>query len=383
MSDELSFDEMNTLMNKFNAITLTTYDLNKIEPIKKVNNSFDKCISCNTNKYLVENYKSGILVCTNCGIVANDVIDNSAEWRNYDGENSGNARTSGIVNHYLPLTSMKTNISGTGKSFLKTANIWSGNDYSEKKIMTNMNYIQKICEKNKIPKCIEHDTVILYCKLNAVKHPFGKNKGKKIIMRGSKKNGFISACLFHAYKKNGINKLNKEIVKMFDIKSKAGTEGRKRFLFFLNIARINVDTSTSVINDYIINFCDALQITEEKYITLALKLSKNINKIGFMTNHKPISVAASIIYVIVVKYKKIKMSKKMISIKLDISEITLNKLYTTILSKIDKLTNDKYIESYIKKLEEITQNLKVPKHLSETYSYLEKVDPKIFVNIDI
>lgn len=389
----LSEEDAFNFMLQYDKIKHSQYDITtKIIPLTisttlKTSTSNDACRKCKTNKYLIEDIKNGILVCSKCGIVLSEIIDESAEWRNYDGESNGNARASGVVNHFLPMTSMKTSISGTKKSFLKTANTWSSNYYSEKKILKIMNFIQKICDENNLTKCIFDDTIILYCKLSSVKYIYGKKINKKIIMRGSKKIGFIAACLGQACIMNKKNKVNKDIAKMFDSKlklvtTKTVTEGRKRFLNLLNIMGLDIDTKTSITINYIKTFCEKLDIYEEEYVEKSMKISNNMQKIEFMSNHKPISLAASIVYVIVNKVKKHKLTKKLVSLKLDISEVTLNKLSHIIESKYDKLVNDEYINKQKQYAEDYKKNMKIPEKLLTTYQQLKLANPKMFAEFE-
>lgn len=383
-----SDEDMIMMFDKYTQIKNTTYDLSLINPFnnkqpKKDDQCVDWCDVCDSNGYLHENTKEGILTCSNCGLVIREIIDESAEWRNYEGDSTNNVRTSGIMHHYLPHTSMKTNIGGHTNSFLKRANTWSNNNYLEKKRMTNMCFITKICRKNDILKCIEDDAIILYCKLSDVKHPFGANKGKNIIMRGTKKTGFIAACLYYSFSKNNNNKTNKEIAAMFDVKVKIVTEGRKKFLSLFNLISYDISTKSSVTEAYIHGFCEKLNVVEKDKIELSLRIAKNMQMIGFLSSHKPISIAAIIIYVVIEKTTGKEIQRKLVSAKLDVSGATLEKLHKIMTEKYEKLIDDDLVMKHKEKLDSIRKNITPPKQLVNLYDSYRKLNPHLFKNIGI
>ncbi len=378
--------DINKITEEFKKISETKYDLNNLTPIGIEKKEIIKniCISCETDKYLVEDFKQGIIVCNNCGIVLKELFDESAEWKSYSGETTENARTSGVLNPYLPNISMKISIGGKTKSFLKTANTWSTNKYDEDKIIKIMCYIQKICSKYKIPKNIEQDTNILYCKLSQARHTNGKNKGKYFINRGHRKSGYIAACLFYGCKKNGFNILKKDLAKMFGITQKNVSNGRKKILYYKKLLSLELDTSTSIIDDYINIYSEKLGIKDNNIIKIAEKLAKNIRLLGFISNHKPISIASAIIYLVVQKNNNTpKLTQKLISIKLNISEVTLIKLYKLIESKYDKLLNDNYINEYIKNIEKIKKTLTLPTNIITSINYMKKYNKEIYDSITV
>src|SRR5579863_8280379 len=61
------------------------------------------CKTCGSDD-VMDNYFEGIVVCLKCGSFINGLLDTSAEWREFDGDNAKDsvARCSGITSHFLP-----------------------------------------------------------------------------------------------------------------------------------------------------------------------------------------------------------------------------------------------------------------------------------------
>jgi hypothetical protein len=127
-----SFDE---IINK----NLNNQNIKKVKKKEKEKISCDKC---NTDKYLGEDYTSGILVCKNCGTVLRNIMDETPEWRSYDnGHRTTNGRCSGPTNVYMPQASLGTSISGYGMNKLRMLHNWSKMIYRERSINTVFKYI--------------------------------------------------------------------------------------------------------------------------------------------------------------------------------------------------------------------------------------------------
>ena len=88
----------------------------------------------------------------------------------------------------------------------------------------------------------------------------------------------------------------------------------------------SIQSSQSI--DFIIRFGNRLNI-KKKYITIATRISDNINKLDIASDHQPPSVAAGSI-LLMANIHKLNLSKRTISKKFDISEVTITKTFKKI-----------------------------------------------------
>jgi transcription initiation factor TFIIB len=335
-----SFDE---IINK----NLNNQNIKKVKKKEKEKISCDKC---NTDKYLGEDYTSGILVCKNCGTVLRNIMDETPEWRSYDnGHRTTNGRCSGPTNVYMPQASLGTSISGYGMNKLRMLHNWSKMIYRERSINTVFKYIHSKCVAGKILKCIEDDARALYFNINECKHSTGKNKGKYIIKRGRNRKSLIASCVYFACKKNKKTRSPKEIANLFELKYTEFTRGCKTFLKSMKIRKMEYSYNTSTSEHFVPRFCKQLKINKI-YICQALQIVKNIQNLNIASKHTPLSVATGVI-LLISEINNLPITKKNISINFEVSEVTITKTYKVLCRYKHIILNTELTNKYVKQLE--------------------------------
>lgn len=80
---------------------------------------------------------------------------------------------------------------------------------------------------------------------------------------------------------------------------------------------------------------------ERKYVDISIKICNHLSNDDIVCNHQPISIAAGIILLISTIYE-LDINRKKISSTLNISEVTINKIYNKINNQqiIDIITNN-------------------------------------------
>lgn len=342
---------------------------------QKVNTEENKdiCPKCFRSNCIVEDTVYSILVCTNCGQVTGNLVDQNPEWRQFEDDNKNESRCSMPVNKLLPQSSLGTSIAGNFKSRLKTLHTWSQMPYKERSLNAVFKIIQSKCQKGNIVKCIEDDAKIMYKSISECKHVKGKNKGKFIIIRGKNRQSLIAACVFFACRRNGKTRSPKEIADLFDLKYTEITKGCKNFLRLMKIRKLGINIGTSQPEHFVTRFCNELKI-KKHYIDQAVQISRNIRKLNIASVHTPFSTATSSILLMAELNDLRSISKKKLSNKFKVSEVTITKTYRKIEQYKKILIDDKVTDKLVEMIKQNKENDKIPDSILERF---KKFDIKL------
>lgn len=308
---DLSEDEIDNL--------LYGLDLNK-----KKEDQEKLCISCKSNKLVIDNAK-GYLVCQDCAVINEEFLDKNHE---FNGDVNGTSRYGCPSNYFFPKSALGTKISSKGFNRLSAIQRQGQMPYKEKSLMEVLERIQTKCKKYNITQTIIDTSKILYKKVSECKHTKGKRKGKNMIMRCINRRSMIAACVFHACKLQKEPRSPKEIADIYDLEIKHVNKGCRKFLDYIDITTIFSEIKSSQASDFIERFAKKLNI-EKQYIDKAKDISSNINKLGLASTHEPPSVAAGCILLVGTMYH-VEISKKQISEIFGISDVTISKTYRKI-----------------------------------------------------
>lgn len=366
--------------NIFNIDNLSEAELRDIfdnsETKQDIDNK-DICPNCLENTNLIEDKVNGQLVCinSNCGQVIGILIDKNPEWRQFEDDNKNDNRCSMPINILLPQSSLGTSMGGNYKSRLRTLHIWGRMPYKERSVLFDFEIIRKKCLEGKIVDCIKDDAVIMYKSISECKHLKGKNKGKYIIIRGKNRHSLIAACVFFACKRNGKTRSPKEIGQLFDLKYTEITRGCKNFLKLMKIIKFNITINSSNPEHFVMRFCNELNI-KKPFADQAIQISKNISRLNIASVHTPLSTATSSILLMAhinnLKY----ITKKKISVKFNVSEVTITKTY----QKLDKfkkvLIDDGLTDKLIKIIAENKDNIVISEQVLARFKKFN-IDPNI------
>lgn len=335
--DNLDEDELFEFLDNLESEKNNTKIKNQKETEK--GNEKNYCLKCDTSDNLIEDHAQGILVCIKCGNVISNILDESPEWRDFgeDGKES-NARCSGFTNFFLPESSIGTTMACSNRSKLKILHNWTAMPYKERSLYEVLKEISDKCRRANIIKYIEDDAKILYKNISDCKHIGGKNIGKSIITRGSRRLSIIAACIYYACKRKGKTRSPKEIAKLFNLKHKNITRGCRTFLKLLKIKKMAYQIDSSSTEDFILRYCKELHI-QPNYIDQATNIAKNIKLLNIATMHTPFSVATGSI-MLIVDVNNLKIDRKTIALKFNVSEVTIIKSFKKIEQYKDILINN-------------------------------------------
>lgn len=364
MDKVYNIDDINKLTEDdlrdiFDDIEIT----NQSELINENNN--DTCSSCGMKDKIVEDSTQGYRVCKNCGQVIDNLIDCTPEWRQYEDDKGDSSRCSMPINKLLPQSSLGTTISGGSyKSRLKTLHGWSAMPYRERSLNMVFKEIQSKCQQAGIIKCIEDDAKIMYKTISECKHLKGKNKGRHIIIRGANRRSLIAACVFFACKKKNMTRSPKEVSDLFDLKYTEMTRGCKNFSKLVKIKKMEINMGMSLPEHFIIRFCNELKI-KKVYTDEVLKIANNINKLNIASDHTPYSIATGSILLMAENNGLSSISKKRISEKFGVSEVTITKTYKKLWDYRNIIFNDVITDKIIKENIEENNLHEIPVEIKE------------------
>jgi transcription initiation factor TFIIB len=370
----LPIDNMNDdeLIDYFDSINY--YGTIEI-PVNKESTNKITCISCKTTNDVIEDAERGYTVCSNCGLVLNEMLDSNPEWKSYtDSDKPDSSRCSYTASFFLPQSSMGTMIGGYPGSYsrVKTLHMWSSMPHRERTLNYSLKEIQYKCKRGKIPKCVEDEAKILYkyiseCKYTKRNHRSGTptNPDKYIILKGATKNSLIAACIFHSSKKNGHTVSLKELTTICEITSYDVTRGRKLFLKLMKYMKMKYTINQSKPEHFVQRFGKYLSIPQE-YIDKAITIVQNAQQLHLASTHTPPSLAASSI-VLMIRTNKLNIPMKVVVSKCDVSEPTIEKACNKMKEYIKILTNTDMTNRLVKLMEMENQKLKIPGALQSRY----------------
>ena len=115
------------------------------ETDNKINNNTEicyskncvKCPNCKSKKNIFSDHSNGYKLCTNCGLIISDILQNDAEWRWYgdhDSKGLDPTRCGIPINPLLPKSSMGTYIGGNRFGSLQRLHSWNAMPSDERSL---------------------------------------------------------------------------------------------------------------------------------------------------------------------------------------------------------------------------------------------------------
>lgn len=348
---------------------LMNIDLKESDSKKK--KDINNCVSCGKTELALDP-SNGYRVCTDCGVINKDFLNNSPDFTN---DKSSSSRYGCPSNYYFQKSALGTKIK-TKRGFCTIANIQKQGQmpYREKSLMENMIKITERCKKHNITPPIIDTAKNLYKMVRDCKHSSGKRKDKNIIMRCVNRRSMIAACLFYACKFQGKTHSPKEIADIYDLDIKNVNRGTRKFEQIIDVDKLLFSYKSSQSSDFIDRNAEKLNINKN-YIKIARDISENILKLGLATTHEPPSVAAGCLLLVINMYH-LPITKKEISEVFGISDVTISKTYRRIHPYHKIITNNQITNLVLekrnskpKKVSKITKDnlvIKDENFLSET-----------------
>jgi transcription initiation factor TFIIB len=301
----------------------------------------ERCNYCASEFSILTDFNSGQVACSNCGVVLDDrVIDESSEWRNFQGENivGGNSdpnRVGGPINPYLNDNDLTTNIatnhhSGTLSRY-KNRSLGSGN----RSLIRGFRKLEDLAFKLDLHTSIIEKSKDTLKKIEESK----KLKGRSI-------DAVLAAIFFYSCRQCNAPKTIKDIIHTLNLNKKEVSRCYnfiKKSIFSNNDLPISNNTTGLVTN-----YCNKLEMPNS-IKKAALDIAETVCKLEIIAGRNPSSVATSSILFAIKLLDCTKIGKTEIA---EVSKTTEN----TISSAFNKLLEykqdicPKYLLSNIHKL---------------------------------
>jgi len=311
----------------------------------------EKCERC---EFLLAFSDEGFLTCTNnrCGIIYKDMVDQSAEWRYYgadDNQSKDPTRCGMPINPLLQESSFGCKVLCIGSTSYEMKKIrryteWQSMPYKEKSQYDEFQRITIMSQNAGMPKLIIDDAVRYHKKISEYELTF----------RGDNRDGILAASIYISCRINNFPRTAKEIATIFHLDVTSATRGCKNAQLIIN--NIEKDMSnrdkTSFCKTkpeaFIERYCSKLNINSE-LTRLCQFIAIKIDKLGFMPENTPHSIAAGVVYFIA-QICNLNVNKRDVKNISEISEVTINKCF----KKIEKMQTELVPAVILKKYTQVS-----------------------------
>lgn len=293
---------------------------------------------CDLCRHSLQVTDEGFLACSNsaCGSIYTDILDRTAEWRYYGGDdNQGSdpTRCGMPLNPLLQESSYGCKVICPAKCTYEMRKIrryteWQSMPYKEKAQYDEFQRIINMGHNSGVCRLILDDAVRYHKKVSEHK-----------TFRGSNRDGIISASIYIASRINNHPRTAKEIAAIFNLDNTSATKGCKNAMTILNeIEKEMSDNEKTYFknttpSDFIDRYCSKLNINNE--LTKVCKFAAmQIENKKLVPENTPQSVAAGIVYFISISCH-LNLSKKQIWQQTGTSEVTIGKCY----AKLEKVSH--------------------------------------------
>jgi transcription initiation factor TFIIB len=253
---------------------------------------------------VVTDFSAGDVVCRDCGMILGErIIDDTPEGRNCANDDRGGdpaakSRVGEVADQRLNEVSLttylvdpragKTSVSATnggteggGGRAHKRPNITS-ECAKVKRMKRSMDRVHEVADTMTLPKIIVETALDIYAE--------AEKKG--ISMRGPEKESMPVAVLFIACRKLG----NARSLKEFEEAS--GVPKKRIGKSFMTLNRsLDIEMTQPTTEEYVRRFCSRLGLPF-KTQSIANNVAKKADTLGLSTGKSPITVAASVIYLV-------------------------------------------------------------------------------------
>ena len=313
MSKERSKKYRSTVTNKKELWNIFDSEINdkKDEPLECIYRACgdrEKCECCDSSLAFSD---EGFLTCINtkCGIIYKDMVDQGAEWRYYgvdDNNNDDPTRCGMPINPLLQESSFGCKILCNGTTSYEMRKIrryseWQSVPYKEKSQYDEFQRITTMSQNGGMPKLIIDDAIRYHKKISEYELTF----------RGVNRDGILAASIYISCRINNYPRTAKEIASIFHLDVTSATKGCKNALVIINNLEKDLDNKEKTNlcrtkpESFIERYCSKLNINSE-LTSLCKFISMKIEKINYMPENTPHSIAAGVVDIAIPRFVTIK-----------------------------------------------------------------------------
>jgi transcription initiation factor TFIIB len=286
----------------------------------------DKCPEC-SNKNLTRDYEKGEIVCSNCGLIVQENLEDSGpEWRAFDADQrEKRARGGAPIKLMRPNKGLVTEIDQYNRDI-------RGAKISPRK-QAQLYRMRKWHKRASIASSMERNLAIALSELDRIASYLGLSDSiresaallyrkciKAELIRGRLIESVVSAVIYATCRINGVPRTLDEIARVSGIEKK---EIGRAYRFVRRELEIDVPLTDPA--QYVPKFTAALKLSgqvQEKAIQL---LKKAIGK-GLISGRGPTGVAAAAVYIASAMYGERRTQKEVADV-VGVTEVTIRNRY--------------------------------------------------------
>lgn len=311
---------------------------------------------------LAERFAEGDVVCALCGLVLSDkIVDTRSEWRTFSNDDQNGddpSRVGEASNPLLDGNQLSTMISYQGDTSragrdLNKAQNKSVVDKKDNALQSAYAKISMMCDAAQLPRIVQDGAKQAY-----------KLTHDERALKGKSQESIMAAVILVGCRKARVNRTFKEICtltrvpkkdigRVFSIINKILQEKRVMVNSHLNTPE-NIQSSQTSAEDLIRRFCSHLGLSIQ-LSNAAEHIARRCKETGVLAGRSPITIAAAIIYMVVLIFKADLQPQK-IAEKLGVSDGTIKTSYKFLYENRKDLIDQSWIDSGRVKMEDIPQN---------------------------
>ena len=242
---------------------------------------------CCDNPNFVEDRCSGFIVCDNCGVVCNKIIDEGPNWTNYD-DSKGSTTQSSFLDPLCPISSTTSIVQCSTKSQQRLAMAMT--DYTERVIYNTKKFLTNFCENNRLPSYLTLEALTIFN--NYYRHT--GFEGKRQIHRSSVLLGIKGACLCLAAQDRKYQLTSKKCAKLLDIECRYVNDAMKKITKTLNIDTNKQCKASDLIEKIIYQLLSDGYRMSPNFMDKSIELTKKVQQ--NITNCLPKSIASGVLW---------------------------------------------------------------------------------------
>jgi transcription initiation factor TFIIB len=326
------------------------------ESIKNdINNNLNnpQCTNC-PNVDLMQT--DGLYVCPNCGMINDNVIDETPEWRYYgadDNKNVNPTRCGMPTNDFYSEASLGSNISiGGATSYEMWRVAWYHNcnimNYKERNFHEYISLMNNYASQADIPGCVIKEAENIYKTIIDYRTSVGLHE-----FRHPTREAVLASCIKEACQMNDCPRSASEMADIFHMSRSVFVTGHKEFKKYWDIVQrqnqnINTEESKlSIPSDYINRFCSRLNLGND-FRKVCRQICENISQKNIVPKYVAVSIVAGVIY-LVNNLFNLGLKKKQISKVCDnVSEATIHKCYLDLNNNLEYIVPQYVLNEVIK-----------------------------------
>jgi transcription initiation factor TFIIB len=252
---------------------------------------------------LTEEFSSGDMVCTSCGLVVGErIIDTRSEWRTFSNDDQGNddpSRVGDAPNMLLEGSQLETTIAfdgGKGSKNLSHIQNKMVNDKTTKSLLQAYREIGTLTDSINAGKAVA----------DAAKHIYKLVEDAKF-MKGKPQEAIIAGCIFIACRHNNVPRTFREIFSLTRVSKKEIGRVFKQLETFLGKQGPNLIKSqahdkyhgkgSTSADELCARYCSQLRFRNSQRIEkVSRSLAGKTSAVPDLAGRSPLSVAAACIY---------------------------------------------------------------------------------------